>query len=138
MPPEFVSFWLLAQHWRWKHLGDRFGGSGAGLSTTDVVLLVAVVVLAVFAVFVLQRYVPQQNRGTRNDPNQLFRDLCRAHGLGGADRRLLKRLAAWRGLSHPAIVFVMPECFETATLPPELQGAAHDVMRLRVRLFDSA
>jgi hypothetical protein len=128
-------FWLLAQHWR--HLGDRFAGGGSGASAADAVLIVAVVVLAIFAVFVLRRYAPSQDSGARDDPGQLFRELCRTHGLGGADRRLLKRLASCRGLSHAAIVFVMPQCFETAHLPPDLAEASHRLTQLRAQLFDS-
>ena len=131
-------FWLLAQQWRWKHLGDRFTDDNAGLSAGDFLLLVAVAALAVFGVLLLRRYAPPYDRrATYNDPGQLFRELCRSHGLGGTDRRLLKRLAALRGLSHPALVFVMPECFEAATLPPELGDVAQDVTQLRVQLFQA-
>lgn len=135
-PGTYDALWLLAQHSRWRHLGDRFGG-GTGLSMTDVLLLVAAVVLAIFGVFVLQRFAPHQHSGMYNDPRQLFRELCRSHGLGRSHRRLLKRLAAWRGLKHPAMVFVTPECFETVALPPELAGEAYAVGQLRMKLFQT-
>jgi hypothetical protein len=137
-PGAFDSFWLLAQLSQWRHLGDRFGGGHAGLDAIDILSLIAVIVLAVLGVFVLQRYAPNRDRpGRFDDPRQLFRELCRAHGLGRASRRLLKRLAAWRGLSDPALVFVMPECFDTDALPPELGNAAHELAQLRTRLFQT-
>ncbi len=132
------SWLLLAQHSRWRHLGDRFGGTNAGVDTTDIVLLLAAIAVAVIGVFVLKHYAPDNDRrGKYNDPRQLFRELCRTHDLRRADRRLLARLATWRGLADPAMVFVTPECFETSALPPELAGAAHEVAQLRVQLFQT-
>jgi hypothetical protein len=67
---------------------------------------------------------------------RLFQDLCRAHRLDLSHRRLLKKLAALRGLAHPAELFVEPSHFEAADLPPALQASARDLGQFRHRLFD--
>jgi hypothetical protein len=70
-----------------------------------------------------------------NSPQELFRELCRAHGLTRSSRRLLKQLAAARKLSHPAALFLEPSYFEFSDLPPALQSAKKDLQGLRDRLF---
>ena len=65
----------------------------------------------------------------------LFRELCRAHQLSFASRRLLKRLAAARGITEPARLFLEPNHFEAAHLPDDLQYRAREISRLRDRLF---
>ena len=139
MTTAAVQSVLLAQHSRWRHLGDRFGGHGAGVDTTDLLLLLAIIVIAVIGVFVLKRYAPDADRREKyNDPRRLFSELCQTHSLRRSDRRLLLRLAAWRRLPSPAMVFVTPECFDATALPPQLANAAHDVAQLRIQLFQTA
>jgi hypothetical protein len=71
-----------------------------------------------------------------DSPRRLFRDLCRAHRLPYRSRRLLRRLAAARGIAEPARLFVDASCFDTANLPEKLTPAADDVRLLRHRLFE--
>ncbi len=133
------SLLLLAQRSRWHHLGDRFGGSDAGVDVTDVVLLAAVIAVAVIGVFVLRRYSSNSDgRGAYDNPRQLFSELCRTHNLRYADRRLIMRLAGRRGLAHPSLAFVTPECFDVHALPVEMAADAQRVMQLRLRLFRTA
>ena len=70
-----------------------------------------------------------------NSP-RLFRDLCRAHRLDLANRQLLKKLAAVRGVERTAELFVEPHHFEAADLPPALQASARELHQLRHALFD--
>jgi hypothetical protein len=67
---------------------------------------------------------------------RLFQDLCRAHHLDRSHRRLLKKLAASRGIAHPAELFVEPRHFEAADLPSALQASERDLRQLRHTLFD--
>ena len=64
-----------------------------------------------------------------------FRELCRAHGLSQSSRRTLKRLAAARGLTNPAVLFVEPRHFEANDVPHAIQGAEDELRRLRDQLF---
>jgi hypothetical protein len=72
-----------------------------------------------------------------DSPPELFRELCRAHGLNWSSRRLLKRLAAEWQMSSPAQLFVEPERFSTARLGAEWHEKADELERLRRQLFDT-
>jgi hypothetical protein len=99
-------------------------------------LLSGGIVLIVAAVLVWNRFTRRAQRTfTCNSSSRLFRELCRVHRLNGAARRLLKSLAAARGLENPALVFVKPECFEPADLPPQLAASAAELRQLFQRLF---
>jgi hypothetical protein len=74
-----------------------------------------------------------------DSPPELFRELCRAHGLSWSTRRLLKRLAAEWQMSSPARLFVEPDRFNAACLPAEWQEPenAEQLDRLSKKLFDT-
>jgi hypothetical protein len=55
--------------------------------------------------------------------------------LNWSDRRLLRKLARSRGLSHPARLFVEPGHFEPSSLAPPLRPQAGHLDQLRHRLF---
>jgi hypothetical protein len=85
-------------------------------------------------------YVLAKRKGCeflRNSPKGLFHDLCRAHRLHTRNRRLLKQLAAARGVPNPAELFVEPKYFDAADLPQSLQSASSELRQLRHALFDS-
>ena len=71
-----------------------------------------------------------------NSPSRLFSELCRAHKLTWSSRRLLKQLAAARDLKSVATLFVEPEYFDLANLPPALKPSAQELRQLRRKLFD--
>jgi hypothetical protein len=98
----------------------------------QIFMILAAAALAAAAGLVCMRLL----RRIRTDsPQQLFRDLCRAHELTRSSRRLLKQLAVARKLSHPSALFVEPMYFEMSDLPPALQSARSDLQRLRDQLF---
>jgi len=70
-----------------------------------------------------------------DDPQKLFRELCRAHGLDRASCRLLRQLASLTGLPQPVEVFLTPAVFEANQLPEQLRAKQKRVMELRERLF---
>jgi hypothetical protein len=70
-----------------------------------------------------------------NCTRALFRELCRAHGLSQSGRRLMKRLAAARGLPNPLLLFVEPRHFDLNDLPQGLQPARAELQSLRDQLF---
>jgi hypothetical protein len=73
-----------------------------------------------------------------NSAAQLFRELCRAHGLSHSHRRLLKRLATARRLTSPALVFVEPKHFDTTNLPASLLPSAKELQHLSAQLFGAS
>jgi hypothetical protein len=75
---------------------------------------------------------------TYTHPGRLFHDLCRAHGLDAHSRRLLRRLASHARLAQPALLFVEPQRFDPAALPPSLAAEQARLEQLRARLFAAA
>ena len=93
---------LLWAQTSFQSMGSHFRGETAQLYIDDLVIGVLAVVGVVAAVWILYWLFTGSDRVRRhNNPKALFRELCRAHGLGFRDRRLLARLARHRGLDHP-------------------------------------
>jgi hypothetical protein len=105
-----------------------------GMSQTLVVVGMAILVALIFLIWL--RANRRERREFQSDSSaRLFRELCRAHNLNRADRRLLKRLAVSSGLASQALLFVEPQHFDSANLPRGLQASGNDLQRLRERLF---
>jgi hypothetical protein len=98
------------------------------------ILLILAAAVVVAAMWLLLPRLGGRRR--LNSPRALFYELCRAHGLGASSRRLLRRLAAARGMTNPAALFVEPRHFEKDHLPPELQAENLALERLRDQLFN--
>jgi hypothetical protein len=133
-----LRFNLLAQRTRWEHMGDRFSGEHARLSGGEAMLIVGGGVLFILAIVLLHRAALDSHGRfafASNSSRRLFGELCRAHQLGYARRRLLKRLAAARGLSNSALLFVEPQWFDTTNLPVDLTERADELERIRDDLF---
>ena len=130
------TVWLpILAAWRtnWR---DTFDGVYFE-SNTDEVWAIFVVTAILLAVVLVWHVVATWGKGrfTSNSPRSLFRELCRAHSLSRPRRRLLKRLAAARAVSPPALLFVQPECFALAGLPDDLASQAEEIALLEQRLF---
>ena len=101
------------------------------------VLILTSVTLLVIITIVWQTISRRRRRDFAYDsPPRLFADLCRAHKLNWSNRRLLKHLAAARGLKCPATLFVEPEHFDMTNVPPALKPSAGELRQLRHKLFD--
>lgn len=70
-----------------------------------------------------------------NSASRLFGELCRSHHLDRSSRRLLKHLAAARGLKNATELFVEPEYFDMTSLPLALKPSASELRQLRHTLF---
>lgn len=126
---------LLAQVYR-EDLGRGFRGATSQLHWFDVVPYVIAVSLMIGGAK-LWAYLKQRADMTEwcDDPHKLFRELCLAHKLDRASRRLLLNLAEGARFAQPAQVFVSPAAFEPARLPASLRSRVEEVKRLRERLF---
>ncbi|HMO84279.1 MAG TPA: hypothetical protein PKC18_05080 [Lacipirellulaceae bacterium] len=126
---------LLAQVYR-QDLGRGFRGAASQLRWTDVLPYIAAIVLLIAGCAVYSYLKRRNDMSERcNDPHKLFRELCLAHRLDRASRRLLLMLAEAAQCEQPAQVFLMPGAFEPAQLPASLRTRAADVVALRNRLF---
>lgn len=128
--------WLLAQRHRWERLGDRFSGDHAKLDNQELLLIGLMVVGGAAVIVALARLAKwQENRRLRPNPARLFRDLCRAHGLSGAERKTLRALAEACGARQPAEVFLRPELFRRESALRHAGAQAAVIDRLRRKLF---
>lgn len=101
------------------------------------VLILAAATLLVIVTIVWQVIFRRRRRDFDYDrPPRLFADLCRAHKLNWSNRRLLKHLAAARGLKFPAMLFVEPEHFDMTNVPSALKASAAELRQLCHKLFD--
>ncbi|HEX4414163.1 MAG TPA: hypothetical protein VH107_11085 [Lacipirellulaceae bacterium] len=97
---------------------------------------VTAILLAIIALVQAVRARRARREFWHDSPKRLFQDLCRAHRLRPANRRLLKKIAAARGVEYASELFVEPRHFEEADLPATLAESTRDVRQLRHALFD--
>ena len=132
-----LSFALLADKADiWRELGSGFQGEKSGLSFNDVMLLVSVIALVCMSFWMLARVMAKQDRKQGfNNPKELFKSLCQAHGLSRGEQSLLKQLARQKQLELPARVFLEPGMFQPDNLPTDLKAQAARYQSLGKRLF---
>lgn len=68
--------------------------------------------------------------------SRLLHELTRAHRLGQADRKLMKKLGSERRVENGCELFVEPLYFEQANLTPALKSSAGELRQLHHRLFE--
>ena len=119
-----------------RPIWGRFDHERPKFETSDMWMLVSIAALLIAAAVVAHRSSRRRRQEfTHDSPRLLFWELCRAHRLPFASRRLLKQLAAAQGISEPAMLFVDSSSFESAGLPAALQPRANEIRTLRNQLF---
>jgi hypothetical protein len=106
---------------------SRLGALAAGLA-------VGVLIAWYYSRFSSRR----QEDVSPHNPQRLFAELCRAHKLSAAQRRLLEWLAAERQLLQPALVFLDPILLESAIAHADSPNVRQRLTELRSRLFAGA
>jgi len=131
------SYSLLAFSQEMHRVWGRFDHQKPGITPSQWLMVLGLLAAVVVGV-IIWRIVAQRAKRTysSNNPTKLFNELCKAHGIDRAGRRLLKRLADARGESSAAQLFLDPQAFELQTMPGELRPAAKELKLLRERLFD--
>jgi hypothetical protein len=139
MTLDFSPPLLLAQIEKWREMGREFQSDhpkpAPGLIAASLIVLAIVVVFLWLLARLMNR---QEGRRLFNNPKQLFKSLCRAHDLSGADRRLLLQIARIGQISQPASLFLEPEPFDAAETNPALDEQQSAIGNLRGRLFGTA
>jgi hypothetical protein len=135
-----IANWLglLAENPDDFRVWGRFDNQRAGFGVAEWSVLIGALTL-LLAIVVTSYVVAKRRRSEflNNSPKRLFHDLCRAHQLHMRNRRLLKKLAAARGVENAAELFVDPKYFDAADLPQALQSTATELRKLRRILFDA-
>ena len=132
-----LSFALLADKADiWRELGSGFQGEKSELRFNDIMLLVSVIALVGMSFWMLARVMAKQDRKQGfNNPKELFKSLCQAHGLSRGEQGLLKQLARQQQLDPIARVFLEPGMFQPENLSPGLKSQAVRIQSLGKRLF---
>jgi len=134
---SFVIF-PLAQIDKWREMGRDFQSDHSKLAPGLIVASLFVLAIVVVFLWGLARLMNrQEGRRLFNSPEQLFRSLCRAHELSGADRRLLVQIGRSRQVLQPASLFLEPDQFDAATADSVFRGQERAIKKLRDRLFSS-
>lgn len=130
---------LLAVQERLSGISGQFR-KGGSIDFTPRDLVISLVMIAIVGgiLWLLARLLYGKERRSYNRPRALFRELCRAHGLDAASRRLLTDLARAQGVTQRAQLFLAPERFEAARLGPKLAPRAREIQALSARLFGAA
>lgn len=113
----------------------RFDHQRPVFGAHELIILVSVAALLAGALFWEAIKRRREREFWFNSNSRLFAEMCHAHRLDRSSRRLLKQLAASRGLKNPAELFVEPDHFDTTNLPLELKPRAPGVRQLRHELF---
>jgi len=130
--------WLLAQADSYSHMSRRFQAGGHSISLLEIGVWLLLIVGAVgFAWCTCQLY-SRMIKAQKRSPVWLFRELCAAHGLTWADRQLLQWLARTHDIAHASHLFLRPNVFDPATLPPHMAAWKDRVEQLREKLFSVA
>ncbi|MFV1964785.1 MAG: hypothetical protein ACC628_05140 [Pirellulaceae bacterium] len=129
---------LLGDQGRFVHMGRHFQRGGSTLETEDLLVLFGVLCVLVVVVWLFSRYLALHEKQGRNSPRRIFRELCRAHRLGWADRQLMRQLARWHRLPSPSLLFLDAPRFEVRALGPAFARRARQLTAIRERLFGDA
>jgi hypothetical protein len=74
----------------------------------------------------------------RTCPQHLLHELCVAHRLGPAERKMIQRLAKERKLAHPALLFLEPLLWDAGQLGAFGQRHAAALASLQRQVFDDS
>lgn len=136
MDALFSRMFLLAERSRVDYLSDSFRTRPGASDQQGVLIGLMILAGIIVGVWLLSRWLKMSQRNRACDsPSQLFRALCRAHGLRLSDRWLLARLARAQQLKDPARLFLEPQRFEPGKITPALRPQAGRLKALRDRLF---
>jgi hypothetical protein len=121
-----------------RNMGSGFREKQENFNPAELVLWLLLLVGLFWSLNALSRFLARRDKRQRplyNSPRALFRTLCRVHKIDRPGRRLLKRLAAHRGLTYPAQIFLEPDAFNPAAMPAALQACAAQLTALQRTLF---
>lgn len=139
MQSAIQSMWLLAARQDLHRVWGRFDHERPGFGTSHIVTVAAALALLIAMALIWRRMARRSAREYSCDSRgRLFRELCGAHRLSRASRRLLKRLASARGVANPAMLFIEPAYLDATNLPAQLRSSTAELQMLREALFGDA
>lgn len=128
------SVLLAAANRKSTQIGQRVDGSGSGFGLYAILISMVAIGLLGLTIYLLFRWRRMRADLPYHNARALFHELCGAHQLSSADRRLLRDMAEWHELPTPALLFVEPDRFDVPEMIADLQGD-ESLTRLKSRLF---
>ena len=137
------SFWdlamsvgLFADRDAFRDMGRGFRGQRAKIDATEITIVVVAVAAGLSMFWVLSRLASwREGRGPYHHPQQLFKRLCKAHGLGRRERHALIQLSRAAQLPLPMMAFVRPDVFDHVAAGAITRLSEIELHSLRQKLF---
>lgn len=139
---DFLYRWTICEaigQSRISQMNEAFRAQQS-LDTTALLNFLGIIFLAMMiAGFIYLVHYHRQRQFFSNNPQSLFRELCSAHSLNGAQRRALKKLSHAKGLVDPGLVFIDSSLWLTNVEAERRLGgkARRTLCELRSLLFSS-
>ncbi len=132
-----AAWQILALREDMHRVWGRFDHGKPGITSEQIYVLLGLVAVS-FVVAVVWLWLARREAKTfvANSSAKLFRELCAEHRLGFRNRRLIRRLAAARGVTDTASMFLEPRYYSLEELPETLHRDRSEICRLRDKLFD--
>jgi len=115
-------------------LPSRSAGTAIDWGLAIAWMLVGLATLGALA-WGMRRFFFRRQEGPRNDPRQLLRELCKAHGLSRRAEQLLRKAASAIDTPHPGRFFLEPELLRQAQHCDQLKRNRRAIGLLYERLF---
>jgi len=117
-------------------LAARSIGRSRGVGGGQVLMYLLMVAVAIGVVCAAIYFGNRAAHKWKHDSQAgLFSGLCRAHGLTGASRGLLKQVAGQSGVRYPSQVIVEPRWIKQAAQGGPLKSRARELEELHEELF---
>lgn len=129
------GIWTVLAQAEISDLASRFQRDRGGIALDRMLIGLLVIGVIVLSVWLFAMYYNWRENNNKRSPSGLFRQLCQAHKLDFRSSRLLRKLATWHKLTHPARLFLEPERFDAAKLSPVLKQQQATLERLRNHIF---
>lgn len=107
----------------------------AAAEARPIIIVIGVALVIGIAFWLLIRYRERKNAPGYADSDELFGELCEAHGIAISDRQLLNEIAQAEQFDEPALLFLSPECLELSRLPAQFGSKREEIALLRAKLF---
>jgi hypothetical protein len=136
-PISLLGHWLLAATRRSDRIGRRFQPDEAVISFQQFVIVIVALLVGTILAWFIANQIKKRREQSYDNPRRLFRELCRAHALSNAERKLLHQIAGFHQLANPNQLFVERELFDAPALATAI-GNRDNIDSLRGLLFDES
>ncbi|MEW4562167.1 hypothetical protein AB1K70_06555 [Bremerella sp. JC770] len=95
-------------------MGEHFRAENAHFNFPHFIILALVILVVASLIWALTRWQESEIAWNADNPQRLFKDLCKKHELSGKDTSLLKKIGRELQLAQPASMFCDPSLLVSA------------------------